>query len=71
MLGLHAPAIEDLTRAIELAPRSADYYSNRAAVWYSAGDRTRALADLERALELDPRHPNALVQRDRIQAEPR
>ncbi|MBI3726521.1 tetratricopeptide repeat protein [bacterium] len=50
-------AYEDLTRAIELDPRLADAFRDRANVLFQLREVDRALADFERAIELDPREP--------------
>jgi tetratricopeptide (TPR) repeat protein len=52
---LHDPAsaIKDFDRAIELNPKYANAYRNRAAARKAAGDLQGAAADLERAKQLE------------------
>ncbi|KAG6970173.1 hypothetical protein JG688_00004987 [Phytophthora aleatoria] len=48
-------AVEMYTRAIELDPENAVYYSNRSAAYLAMGDaRGKALKDAERCIELKP-----------------
>jgi len=47
-------AIESYTKAIELHPSNAVYYSNRAAAHSSKNDHVAAIADAQKALEIDP-----------------
>lgn len=47
-------AIESYTKAIELAPTNAVFYSNRAAAHISQGNLAAAVADSEKAIEVNP-----------------
>jgi tetratricopeptide (TPR) repeat protein len=49
-------ALADYDRAIEIDPRSAVAYLNRAALFLQMGDRARATADYRQALALPPIH---------------
>ncbi|KUF83918.1 Heat shock protein sti1 [Phytophthora nicotianae] len=50
-----ADAVEMYTRAIELDPENAVYYSNRSAAYLAMGDaRGKALKDAEKCIELKP-----------------
>jgi tetratricopeptide (TPR) repeat protein len=53
-------AIEDYTRALELAPEEADILFNRGNAWLAKGEFQRAMADFVRAIEADPGHAQAL-----------
>lgn len=46
--------IEDYTRAIELDPTIAEYWSSRGATYGESGESNRAIADYTRAIELNP-----------------
>jgi tetratricopeptide (TPR) repeat protein len=48
---LLAPALEDLTRAIELKPELADAYSARADVYEAQEEYDKAIRDLEEAID--------------------
>ncbi|KAL7692885.1 putative DnaJ domain, tetratricopeptide-like helical domain superfamily [Plasmopara halstedii] len=51
----YADAVEMYTRAIELDPDNAVYYSNRSAAYLAMGDaRGKALKDAERCIDLKP-----------------
>ena len=56
-------AIANLTRALELEPKSALTLLNRACAYLRAFDRGKALADVERALELNSELAEAFVLR--------
>lgn len=47
-------AIASYTKAIELDPTNAVYYSNRAAAQSSKGSHDEAILDAEKAIEVDP-----------------
>ena len=47
-------AISFLTRAIEINPSKAEFWSFRGTCWNSVGDVTQAIADQSRAIGLDP-----------------
>ena len=47
-------AIEDYTRALELAPELAEAWYNRGCAWYEVGELDKATTDLTRAIELSP-----------------
>jgi len=51
-------ASADYTRALELNPKNADAYANRALARLEKGDTAGALADDNRALELNPGNPD-------------
>lgn len=61
-------ALEDYTRALEIAPNRADVYNNRAIVHYAQNDYDEAITDLTRALEIDPNYIDALSNRAVIYA---
>jgi tetratricopeptide (TPR) repeat protein len=52
-----------LNRALELDPQLPEVWDNRARVWFSRGEYTRALADFDQALQLNPRFAVALAGR--------
>mmetsp|Transcript_70788 Transcript_70788/g.166100 ORF Transcript_70788/g.166100 Transcript_70788/m.166100 type:complete len:441 (-) Transcript_70788:118-1440(-) len=47
-------AIKEYNKAINLDPKQASFYSNRAACWSSKGNHESALADANRCLDADP-----------------
>ena len=53
-------AIEDYTRALELAPEDAEILFNRGNAWVAKGEYQRAVADFMRAVEADPGRAQAL-----------
>lgn len=57
--GLTARAIEDLTAAHRLEPKSADILADRALAYRMRKDYDLALDDIAEALKLDPQHPGA------------
>lgn len=56
-------ALEDMDKAIKLAPRYAGLYINRAFLRYSLDDYFGAMADYDYALELEPMNETALFNR--------
>jgi tetratricopeptide (TPR) repeat protein len=52
-------AVADYSKAIELDPKYAHAYDNRAFVYAAMNDAAHASADASRAIELDPKHPIA------------
>src|SRR5438477_630609 len=56
-------AIPDFNRAIELDPKFAMAFSNRAGAKSGRGDLEGAIADCTRALELKPNNPSAYQNR--------
>jgi tetratricopeptide (TPR) repeat protein len=71
MLGLFAEddareAVEDLTRAVELDPGSAEAYYQRGLAFTLLGKRDLARADYEKVLALNPAHPKAAAKRDAL-----
>ena len=56
-----ALAIELLDRAIMLRPQWAEGWNDRAMVFMSLEDHTRAMADLVEVLRLEPRHYQAMI----------
>ncbi len=61
-----APAIADLTRAIELDPTRPDYFYERGLAYYGNKQPQLALADFDRTLELKPDSLGALVARAEV-----
>ena len=59
-------AITDLTQAIELNPKFAEAYNNRAYVHMVEKDYAAALPDLDRAIQLRPDYVNARMNRGDI-----
>ena len=53
-IGKYGIAISEYSRAIDLNPNDAEFYTYRASVYFEIGDTARGNADLERALEIDP-----------------
>jgi tetratricopeptide (TPR) repeat protein len=58
-------AIEDYTRALELAPDNALIMSNRAEAYYDLGHDEACIADAERAMDLNPNDPSPFALRGR------
>ena len=56
-------ALDDLTRACELAPDNPDYFYQRGVLYWEHGQTVRALDDFYRTLELKPDHVLALKAR--------
>lgn len=56
-------AIADLTRAVELAPREADYFYQRGRLYIDGNQLVQALADLDVAISLRNEHVPARVAR--------
>ncbi|MGD8372790.1 MAG: tetratricopeptide repeat protein, partial [Syntrophobacterales bacterium] len=52
-------AIFDFTRAIEINPRYAEAYFNRAGAYVEKDQYDQAISDLTRVIELDPEDPEA------------
>ena len=59
-------ALENFDKAIQLAPKEAKFYANKALVYESLRDYDQALDILEQALEIEPSNPNWLKQRDAL-----
>jgi len=59
-------AITDYTKAIELNPKYAKAYGNRAWAYFKAGKAAQGLPDAEKSLELRPDHANTLDTRGHI-----
>ena len=55
----------DLTKSIELNPRSADAYASKAAVYLAKGEFDRAIADCDAAIRLQPDCVDAFAKRGR------
>jgi tetratricopeptide (TPR) repeat protein len=66
-VGESAKAIEDFSRAVELAP-NLDNYFQRAATYQSLSDHKRALADYDQALILFPDQPHLYFARAQSEA---
>ncbi|MEQ1634949.1 MAG: tetratricopeptide repeat protein, partial [Planctomycetota bacterium] len=56
-LGRHEEAIADASAAIELDPRHAGSYGERAYNLFQSGKVDQALADYDKSVELDPKNP--------------
>lgn len=56
-------ALADLTRAIELAPDSAEAYILRGEIYFRQRSAKAALSDFERGAELDPSYPRVFYDR--------
>ena len=61
-------AVDDLNRAIVLAPNKADPYLYRAGAYRSLGKQDKAMEDVQRALALEPSNPEALLLRGNLRA---
>jgi len=61
--GRYWEAIDDLNRAIELAPARADAYAFRASAYRRVDSLELAAADADQALALDPDNAEALLER--------
>ncbi len=59
-------AIADYTRALELNPKFAEAYNNRAYTYMVQHNYAAALTDLDKAIELRPDYVNALMNRGDI-----
>jgi len=64
--GLNFEAIDDLNRAIDLAPARTDALVLRASAWHRAGNLDLASDDVERALHAQPKNVDALLERGNI-----
>lgn len=58
-------ALEDYSRAVELAPDNARILANRAEAYYDLGNDPACIADAERAMDLDPNDPSPFALRGR------
>jgi tetratricopeptide (TPR) repeat protein len=58
--GLNSRAVEDLTEAHQLSPKSADILADRALAHRARKDYDLALDDCDEALKLEPQHARAL-----------
>jgi tetratricopeptide (TPR) repeat protein len=65
-LGLNFEAIDDLDRALDLAPGRADALVLRASAWRRAGNLDLASDDVARALAQQPQNVDALLERGNI-----
>jgi tetratricopeptide (TPR) repeat protein len=65
-LGLNFEAIDDLGRALDLAPGRVDALVLRASAWRRAGNLDLASDDVARALSAAPNHVDALLERGNI-----
>jgi tetratricopeptide (TPR) repeat protein len=61
-------AVDDLNRAIVLAPNKADPYLYRAGAYRSLGKQDKAMEDVQHALALEPSNPEALLLRGNLRA---
>jgi predicted aspartyl protease len=62
----YAGAISDLSEAIRLDPKSADYYGARARAYFASGNTEGARQDIDTAITLHPENPQLLVARGRF-----
>src|SRR5207244_4103840 len=60
-------AIDDYTRALDLAPGDGDILFDRGNAWAAKGEYHRAMADFRRAAEADPRRAQALFRNAAIE----
>src|SRR5881628_3723981 len=60
-------AIDDYTRALDLAPGDGDILFDRGNAWAAKGEYQRAMADFRRAAETDPRRAQALFRNAAIE----
>jgi len=65
-LGLNFEAIDDLNRALDLAPSRVDALVLRASAWRRAGNLDLASDDVTRALTQQPKNVDALLERGNI-----
>lgn len=65
-LGKYDLAIQDYTKAIELAPTDASLYVNRANAYRDLKDYDKAIAEYTRAAEIDPKNGMAYIGRGHI-----
>ena len=61
-------AVEDLDRAIAIAPNSAEPYVYRSGAYRSLGKQDKAMDDVQHALALEPSNPEALLLRGNLRA---
>ena len=61
--GKHQQAIDDYTAAIELDPKKASSYQQRAVAWKLSGELPRAIEDFTKSLEIAPQNIPALMGR--------
>ncbi|GIT44359.1 MAG: hypothetical protein Ct9H300mP11_22950 [Chloroflexota bacterium] len=52
--GVYHKAIEDYTKAIELAPKFAEAYYHRGCSWYEVDKFDDSISDLTKAIEINP-----------------
>lgn len=72
LLSLRRPvdARNEFARAIELEPRTADWWVNLASARYALGEKRLALDAINEALRLDPEHQAALANKKTLLNEP-
>lgn len=61
-------AVELLTKAIELAPSNANYYSHRGVCYFHLKEMDKSLADMDKSVELDPDYGYRYASRAYIKA---
>ena len=66
--GEYQQAIKRINKAIELNPRNAVFYNNRATTKSELGDSQGAIADLDMAIELNPQDPAPVLKRGNIKS---
>ena len=59
-LGQPIQALEEFSEAIRLDPNRLDAYNNRAMIYWSLGQRQRAIQDLDQAIGFADDHPQAI-----------
>ena len=61
--GEYDKAISKLDKALQINPKYAEAYSNRADAYLRMGQNGKAIADLNAALQINPRHTQAYSNR--------
>jgi tetratricopeptide (TPR) repeat protein/predicted aspartyl protease len=65
----YAPALADLTSAIELSPSQPEYFYERGRIYWAAQQPDKALADFGQAISLKPDYADALLARATLRAQ--
>ncbi len=66
----YAEAVQDCSKAIQLATRSSMAYNHRGYAYEMLNNREGAIADYKKALDLDPRNETARANLNRLQPQP-